>query len=44
MWKVVTLLFISTECLIQLFSYIFVIYISECKNWGYVEQVQGVIW
>ena len=20
------------------------IYISECKNWGYVEQVQGVKW
>ena len=27
----------------QIYIYIY-IYISECKNWGYVEQVQRVKW
>ena len=44
MKKVGVLLFIGPKCLIQLFSYIFSIYISDCKNCGYVEQVQGVKW
>ena len=27
-----------------MYTYIYIIYISQCKSWGHVEQVQIVKW